>query len=135
MVNQQFSFAVHIMMSLAFAGETMDSRALARSVNTNPVVVRRLLLALGRAGLTETRAGKNGGTILRKHPAQIRLLAIYDAIEPKPLIAINERKAARDCAISCNMKKIMARIAESTEQTMRRHLRAITLAQLLHKVR
>ena len=58
MVNQQFTFAVHIMTALACAPGLMDSQTLAASVNTNPVVVRRLLLALRRAGLIETQAGQ-----------------------------------------------------------------------------
>ncbi len=69
MVNQQFTFAVHIMTALACAPGLMDSQTLAASVNTNPVVVRRLLLALRRAGLIETQAGKNGGARLGRQRA------------------------------------------------------------------
>ena len=67
MVNQQFTFAVHIMTALAFSPEeVIGSQTLAASVNTNPVVVRRLLLALRRARLIETFTGKHGGARLRK---------------------------------------------------------------------
>ena len=48
------------MTALAFSpGEVIGSQTLAASVNTNPVVVRRLLLALRRAGLIETFTGKH----------------------------------------------------------------------------
>ena len=135
MVNQQFTFAVHIMTALAFAaGEIMDSQRLAVSVNTNPVVVRRLLLALRRAGLIETFAGKHGGARLRKKPQQISLVEIYDAVEPRPVISVNQRKASRLCHVSCHMKVIMSAVAESTEQAVRKHLRGITLAQLVRQV-
>lgn len=136
MVNQQFTFAVHIMTALAFSpGEVMDSQTLAASVNTNPVVVRRLLLALRRAGLIETFAGKHGGARLRKKPARIRLVDVYDAVECRPVIPVNERKASKHCDVSCQMKGIMSSVAESTEQAVRKHLRGITLAQLARKVR
>jgi Rrf2 family protein len=135
-VNQQFTFAVHIMTALAFsAGKVVDSQTLAASVNTNPVVVRRLLLALRHANLIETFAGKNGGARLRKKPESIRLVDVYDSVEPRPVISINERKAFRHCDVSCQMKNIMSTVAESTEQAVRRHLRGITLAQLVRKVR
>jgi Rrf2 family protein len=134
-VNQQFTFAVHIMTALAFSPEeVIGSQTLAASVNTNPVVVRRLLLALRRARLIETFTGTHGGAKLRKKPNQISLMEIYDAVEPRPVIPVNERRALKRCHVSCNMKSIMGRVAESTEQAVRKHLRGITLAQLVRKV-
>ena len=135
MVNQQFTFAVHIMTALAFSpGEVIRSQTLAASVNTNPVVVRRLLLALRRARLIETFTGKHGGARLRKKAREISLVEIYDAVEPRPVIPVNERKALKKCHVSCNMKSIMIGIAEGAEDAVRKHLRGITLAQLLRQV-
>ena len=124
------------MTALAFSpDEVIGSQILAASVNTNPVVVRRLLLALRRARLIETFTGKHGGARLRKKPRQISLVDIYDAVEPRPIIPVNERRALKKCHVSCNMKAIMTRVAESTEQAVRKHLRRITLADLVRKVR
>ena len=135
MVNQQFTFAVHIMTALAFSPkEVIGSQTLAASINTNPVVVRRLLLALRRARLIETFTGKHGGARLRKKPIQISLLDIYDAVESRRVIPVNERRELRQCDVSCNMKSIMSCVAESTEQAVRKHLRSVTLAQLVRKV-
>ncbi|HZE57275.1 MAG TPA: Rrf2 family transcriptional regulator [Chthoniobacterales bacterium] len=132
MVNQQFTFAVHILTVLAFSpGEVIGSQILAASVNTNPVVVRRLLLALRRARLIETFTGKHGGARLRKKPREISLMDVYDAVEPRPVIPVNERKAFRRCHVSCNMKSIMSRVAGSTEDAVRNHLRSITLGELV----
>jgi hypothetical protein len=62
--------------------------------------------------------------------ALLRGLAdIYDAVESPQVILINERKALKQCHVSCNMKSIMSRVAESTE------LASITLAQLVRNVR
>ncbi len=135
MVNQQFTFAVHILTALAFAESTMDSQELATSVNTNPVVIRRLLLGLRRADLVETYTGKHGGTKLSKKPAQISLLEVYDAVQPRPVIAINERKAFKQCRVSCNMREIMSGVSAGAEDAVRQHLRGITLQQLMRKVR
>jgi Rrf2 family protein len=120
---------------LAFSPEeVIGSQTLAASVNTNPVVVRRLLLTLRRARLIETFTGRHGGARLRKKPNRISLVEIYDAVESRPLIPINERKALKRCHVSCNMKSIMSCVAESTEQAVRKHLQGITLAQLVRKV-
>lgn len=124
------------MTALAFSPrEVIGSQKLAASVNTNPVVVRRLLLALRRARLIETFAGKHGGARLRKKPKEISLADIYDAVESRQVIPVSERKALKQCHVSCNMKSIMSQVAESTEQAVRKHLAGITLAQLVRKVR
>ena len=135
MINQQFTFALHIMTALAFSGKVLDSRTLAVSVNTNPVVVRRLLQSLGRAGLIETYTGKNGGAKLLKRPDRISLLDIYVAVNSRPLLAVNQRKASRHCRVSCNMKKIITAVAESAEDTVQKHLRGIALTQVVRQVR
>jgi hypothetical protein len=44
-------------------------------------------------------------------------------------------KALKQCRVSCNIKSIMSRVAESTEPAVRKHLAGITLAQLVRKVR
>ena len=123
------------MIALAFSPEeVIDSQTLAASVNTNPVVVRRLLLALQRARLIETFAGKHGGARLRERSNHISLVDIYDAVESRPVILINERKALRQCRVSCNMKSIMSGVAASTEEAVRNHLRDISLAHLVRKI-
>ncbi len=122
------------MAALAFSGEIMDSQTLARSVNTNPVVVRRILLALRRAGLVETFSGQGGGARLAKAGKEITLCAIYDAVEPRPVIAINQRKSWKHCPVSCQMKGIMTSVAEEAEDALRSHLAGITLTKLVRRI-
>jgi Rrf2 family protein len=135
MVNQQFAFAVHILAVLAYSDGIVGSRIVAASVNTNPVVIRRLLLALRKAGLIETSSGKHGGAKLAKKPTKISLLDIYDAVEPRPVIALNKRRAFQRCPVSCSMKMVMGEISTGAERAMRRHLGNVSLAQLLRKIR
>ena len=124
------------MTALAFSpGEVIGSQTLAASVNTNPVVVRRLLLTLRRARLIETVTGRHGGARLRRKPDRISLLDIYDAVESRAVIPISERKVLKQCDVSCHMKSIMSDVAEGTEQAVRKYLRGLSLAQLVGKVR
>jgi len=134
-VNQQFAFAVHILAMLAYSDGIVGSNRVAASVNTNPVVIRRLLLALRRAGLITTSSGKHGGAKLAKKPTRISLLDIYDAVASPPVIATSKRMAFRNCPVSCSMKIIMGEISTGAEEALRRHLRNLSLAQLLRKIR
>ena len=72
--NSQFAIAVHVLTILARSGdERVKSDYIARSVNTNPVVIRRLLSNLQEAGLVVSQVGAAGGTSLHKQPKDIYL--------------------------------------------------------------
>ncbi|MDR1126356.1 MAG: Rrf2 family transcriptional regulator, partial [Deltaproteobacteria bacterium] len=82
--DTRLAVAAHILALLSFAGEGyIKSGLLARSVNTNAVVIRRLMSQLKKAGLIDVRSGV-GGAILLLPPGKITLLAVYQAVVPKP---------------------------------------------------
>ena len=84
--NTRFATGVHILVLLASEPEqSQTSKGLADSLNTNPVVVRRLLSSLQNAGLVTCQKGPQGGSRLAKHPKEITLSAIYKAVEGNPL--------------------------------------------------
>ena len=79
--NSQFSMAVHVLSMLARSkDENLKSDEIAGSVNTNAVVIRRLLGQLGHANLVISQTGANGGTRLARCPNEINLWDIYKAI-------------------------------------------------------
>ena len=134
MVNQRFTFAVHIMTALAFRGAQIASKSLASSVNTHPVVVRRLLLDLRRAQLVKTFAGRTGGAILAKPAHKITLFDIYNAVEARPVLRVGDRKVWRQCPVSCNMKRLMNTVAGSVEQAVNRQLRGVSLDRFVRNI-
>jgi DNA-binding IscR family transcriptional regulator len=96
----RFAMAVHVLAVLAYQeGDHVTSRRLAGSVNTNPVVVRRLLLALQRAGLVDTRKGAGFGSRLSRSPARINLAQIYQAVELDEPFAMPRSKPNQDCPV------------------------------------
>lgn len=135
MINQQFPLAVHLLAVLAYRGGRVDSRALAASMDTHPVVVRRLLGALRRADLVATTAGKGGGATLTRPPARVTLRDIYDAVEPPAVIPCTARRVLQRCPVSCGMKTITARLAMKADDALRRELRRTTLADLIREIR
>jgi DNA-binding IscR family transcriptional regulator len=74
--------AVHVLAVLAYQeGDRVTSAGLAGSINTNPVIIRRLLLALQKAGLVDTCRGAGSGSRLSRSPKRINLAEIYRAVE------------------------------------------------------
>lgn len=83
--SQKFPVAAHALAYLAYKGafcaqDAVSSAALAASMPTNPVVVRRVTAMLARAGLIDTRAGAGGGAWLLKAPEDIGLDTVLRAV-------------------------------------------------------
>ena len=134
MVNQQFATAVHILTALACQKDQMSSDKLATSVNTNPVVIRRLLSLLTKNKLVITSRGKSGGVQLAKDPSQINLKDIYLAVSPSEVIAPRNKSPHKECAVSCAMYSIMTGIAEGTQKVTLKYLETQKLSELSRKI-
>ena len=90
--------AVHVLAVLAYReGDPVTSARLAASVNTNPVIIRRLLLSLQKARLVETRKGAGAGSRLSRSPGRINLGEVYRAVEDVEPFATPARKANTAC--------------------------------------
>lgn len=155
MVNQQFAFAVHALSLLAreyncdnhnvrrdnsnraersAVSMPMTSDFLASSINTNPVVIRRLLSKLSKSGLIETQLGKKGGVKLKKNPKQITLRDIFESVQSKSLISENKNKENKKCVISCKMKVLMSGIIDKAEEATLKYFESVTLAEITAQI-
>ncbi len=124
------------MTALAYHdGESLSSSLLARSVQTNPVVIRRLLGRLGKAGLVRARTGKAGGAVLARRPASITLMDIFRAVEGGSPFAIPDKPADKSCAVSCRMKRVLASVLSETEKAMAASLEKVRLSDLATEIR
>ena len=134
-VNTRFAVAVHIATALGFQSEfPRTSEDLAKSVNTNPVVVRRLLQALAKAGLIHVREGKSGGSTLARPASQITLNDIYCAVEPDPLFGLPAKKMNRACPVSCKMPSLMTGVLSRVEHSLSEQLKKTRLSDLLKEI-
>src|SRR3954451_8690316 len=115
----RFAMAVHALTVLAYKdGDRVTSALLAGSVNTNPVVIRRLLLALQKAKLVETRKGAGFGSRLSRSPARINLAEIYRAVEAPEPFATPTRKPNIGCPVGNCMRDALDRIFASAEDAL-----------------
>src|SRR5580704_4577357 len=84
MLSSKLTVGVHILTLLASTpGQAQTSEYIAGSVNTNPVVIRRLLGLLREAGIVESQGGLGGGWRLKVPAERITLLDVLRAVEPK----------------------------------------------------
>lgn len=140
MVNVQFATTVHIMLALSLIakGECTklpNSEGLAESIQTNPVVVRRLLSLLNKAGLIKSARGKNGGVQLNKNPNDINLKDIYLALEIEDSIKPHNKTPQKECPVSCSIHSIMCSITEGYQKTNLKYLESLKLSDLIKKIK
>ncbi|AMJ65354.1 Rrf2 family transcriptional regulator [Hymenobacter sp. PAMC 26628] len=133
-ISSRFSVAVHVLSLLASQGPAvlLTSERMAGSVNTNPVVIRRILGQLKKAGLVEVRAAA-GGTFLRRAPASISLLDVYQAVEvvaEGKLFHVHASPNPR-CAVGRNIQAALDATLARAQTALERELARVTLAQVV----
>ena len=112
----------------------MSSEALARSVNTNPAFVRRLLGALAKAGLAESQMGQGGGALLARPEEKITLLDVYRAVEDQNLFALHRGGPNLECPIGRNITPILEAEISDAANALERSLASTTLADIAGRV-
>lgn len=136
--NSRFAVSVHILAYLAFrAGAAVPSAEIAASVDTNPVVIRRLLSALVKAGLVSTQKGSTGGFTLAKPAAAVSLLDIYHAAEPKPNHGLSHFAPNHRCPVGAKIERVLGGIFAKAQAGMEAELSRVSLAHVeaqLHAV-
>ena len=130
--NSQFSMAVHILTMLAKSqGENVKSECLAGSVNTNAVVIRRILSQLSHADLVVSQTGASGGTRLAKDPAEIRLAEVYKAVSCGEVFALHPKGANQDCPVGRNIEAVLCNLQKEIDRTVGEKLSQFTLGDVL----
>ncbi len=133
--NSQFSMAVHVLTLLARAGEgNVKSECLAGSVNTNAVVIRRLLSQLNAAGLVASQTGAFGGTRLTKQPEQIRLCDVFKAVSAGDVFALHSKAPNQDCPVGRNIEAILCNLQKEIDRSVGEKLGQYTLASVIDAI-
>lgn len=132
-ISSRFSVAIHILSLLEFNKEGVStSEYISGSVNTNPVVIRRIMSMLNKAGLVEVRAGVAGTKLLREL-GDITLLDVYRAVnvvEEDGLFAVHDRPNP-NCPVGRNIQSAIEPVFSSAQKAMEKTLAAVTLQDIV----
>ena len=136
--NSRFAVSVHILAYLVYRqGAAVPSAEIAASVDTNPVVIRRLLSALVKAKLVTAQKGANGGFALARQPENITLLALYHAVEPDPDHGLRRFTPNHKCPVGAKIESILQGAFAKAQAAMEAELARVSLAEVdrqLHAV-
>ncbi len=134
--NCRFAMAVHVLAVLAYKdGDPVSSQFLSASVNTNPVIIRRLLLALQAARLVETRKGPWAGSRLSRSAAHITLADVYRAVKVPEPFGLPRRQPNGHCPVGHCIRTALKPVLLSAHDALERDLAKRTLAGMLAVIR
>ena len=133
--NSRLTIAIHVLSYMAAVekkrADPITSEQIASSVATNPVVIRRMLGPLRRAGIVVSRRGANAGWNLARPADAISLLDVYQAVEGRPLFGLHSSPPNPNCRVARGLRPALGRIYGGLEAGLRRELSKTTIAQVL----
>ena len=115
-------------------GENVKSECLAGSVNTNAVVIRRILSQLGQANLVTSQTGAAGGARLAKQPGEIRLADVYHAVSCGEVFALHRKGTNKDCPVGRNIEAVLCNLQKAIDRAIDDKLAEYTLGDVLEKI-
>ena len=124
------------MSLMAWAGEEpLKSEQVAESVNTNPVVIRRMLLDLAQAGLVVSQTGSMGGSRLATDPAKTTLLDVYQALECGGVFSLHRQPPSRDCPVGVNIETVLGEVLQEVDSAVELVLKNITIDDVVQRLK
>ena len=133
-INTKLSVATHIVLCIAFfENEGTTSNLIAKSVKTNPALIRRILLKLQEAKIVETT--KKGSKLI-KDEKDITLLSIYKAVfteEERGLF--NFHQPNHVCPVGCAMFDVLGEEFNNVKKDFEKSLSKITIKKIVDEVK
>ena len=134
-VNSRMTVAIHTLSYLISAQrhrrEPATSNQIAHSVNTNPVVIRRILGLLHERGLVRSHRGANAGWTLARSADAITLLDVYRAVDEGPVFGLHASRPNQRCPIGRGIQPALRKVYAELEEQLAKQLGKTTVVQVL----
>jgi DNA-binding IscR family transcriptional regulator len=129
--DRRLSVALHVLLHMSEAGGVVTSAALAPMMKTNPVVVRRTLAGLRRAGIVRSEKGHGGGWSLGRALDAVTVGDVYDALGLSAPFNIDHRAERPTCLLERAVNRVVDGALAEAEAVLVRRLRGLTVAAVL----
>ncbi len=129
-LSTRLSASVHILTILAvMPDQFVSATRIAESLDTNRVVVSRLLSKLNEAGFVISQQGINGGARLAKKPEEIPLNKVFEIVEDPQFAPLHTPNL--ECPIAQAFVEVFGTMLAKAEGAFHDELAKITLADLV----
>ena len=132
-ISSRFTVALHIFTCVEVFKDSykVTSDFLASSINTNPVIIRKILSQLKNAGLINVARG-TGGIELTRDLSEITFFDVYEAIEPVEdgdLFRFHEAPNP-NCPVGSNIHALLDDKLKAIQNAMEEEMKKYTLMDL-----
>ena len=128
--DSRLSGVLHALLHLAQADGPVTSEQLARTMQTNPVVMRRLMAGLRAAGFVASEKGHGGGWVLGVSLSRLTLGDIHEALGSPALLAVGHRDEQPSCLVEQAVNHALDSAYREAEALLLKRLHSVTLAAL-----
>lgn len=133
-ISTRFSDSIHILAFIEiYDNIKLSSETIAGSIETSPVVVRRLMGTLRSAGLLATKQG-TAEPKLAKDPREITLLDVYFATEGNNPLFELDKKTNPECIVGGNIQDVLGDYYEEAKLAAQRKLNSVTLEDVIETI-
>ncbi len=137
--SSHFVIAVHATALLAHLRDDapLCSEYIAGSVNTNPVIIRRVMGKLVKAGIVAPTSGRNGGFSLARPAREVTLADVSAAIhddEQYWIFAGHPRQPNTKCPVGAQIESALRSPLDDASRAVDEALARTTLADLQHRI-
>lgn len=113
----------------------VTSEVLAQAMDTNPVVIRRILAGLKDHGYVRSEKGHGGGWTLSCDLEHVTLRDVYAALGCPELLAIGNRTDNPDCLVEQAVNAALGKSFQDAQAVLLACLGDVTLAMLSADIR
>ena len=128
--DSRLSGVLHVLLHMAERGGPVTSEVLAKAMDTNPVVIRRIMAGLRNHGYIRSEKGHGGGWTLASDLSQLTLRDVYTALGCPSVLAMGNRAEAPGCLVEQAVNAALNQAFHDAEALLLSRLGEVTLAAL-----
>jgi DNA-binding IscR family transcriptional regulator len=128
--DSRLSGVLHVLLHMAARSDPATSETLAKAMDTNPVVIRRIMAGLRDHGYVRSEKGHGGGWTLACDPSKVTLRDIYIALGSPSLLAMGHRTEAPGCLVEQAVNAALNQTFLDAEALLLSRLADVTLAMV-----
>lgn len=128
--DSRLSGVLHVLLHMAEMNGPVTSEQLARAMQTNPVVIRRIMAGLREQGYVRAEKGHGGGWTIARDLATLTLHDIYEAIGAPGPFALGNRTESPGCLVEQAVNAALEQAFGEAEALLLARFGEITLAAL-----
>lgn len=128
--DSRLSGILHVLLHMAEHDGPVPSETLAKAMDTNPVVIRRVLAGLREEGMVRSEKGHGGGWTIACDLSATTLADVYRALGHPSLLAIGNRTEAPGCLVEQAVNAALGQAFDEAEALLLARFGKVTLAML-----